>query len=315
MARSKLLFLIAFHLGPFAGVCQTTTINNYSNVPYSIYNTPSQSFPSFSVPGNPTPNYTFVNGQSYQSANLPNSPSTLQIPTSQTSASGSTGQSSTLTQQVYPQPAQPSSTTQQGQAPTQNPVFIQLPTLPLQSVSPPDLLSPGLATIKKNKWTTSDYFQDLPEAIGVKVEILKPKDRYIPLSESVLEGKVQQIFQNAGITPYSILLPCEPPLPFFHITVMAYPCERRCIGSVIAQLYEKGAPDRIKEEVNGIWQIITWQRQTLVSVACEEFNREITETIEVMANDFADTFKRFHPPEERPCFDVKKNPYKNYPYN
>lgn len=214
-------------------------------------------------------------------------------------------------QQIYPQPGHPriggyAGGPQAIQAPIAPRLLIQ--RLPLENIMPMERYTPGLATIKDGRWVISDMLYNLPINIMVKVDIVKPQDRYTPLSDKQVERAVQEIFRSYLITPQPYPLPCEPILPVFQVTLMTFPCDQRCVGMITAQLYEKGHPNRIDVDINGIWQVITWQRQTMVASACENFEQEVIRAVSEIASEFGNVFRYYHSLPTRPCFDVGDYP-------
>jgi hypothetical protein len=269
-----------------------------TTAPYQTLGAPGESFPSFNSPS-PT----------FQSFNTSTIGGYNPVP-----ASG------TLLQQVYPATTQQpfvSPSTLPGALPgtpglppgaetTGLPLMIR--EVPRQNVAPPDLIAAGLATIKQGKWVISDFFYNLSEFIGVRVEILKPQDKNIPLNGSTIERQIKSILENvANISTEANIVPCGPPLPVFHVLIMAYPCHNCCVGFVTAQLVERGRPERMQLDVNGIWQIITWERQTLVASNCEDFANQISSAVNDMTIAFANRFAYYHPRPEIPCFNVSEN--------
>src|SRR5262249_55362904 len=110
-------------------------------------------------------------------------------------------------------------------------------------------------------------------------------------------------------------LDCSPPLPMFYVLIMAYPCDKRCVGFVSAQLYEVAKPERIDIDLNGVWQTITWERQALVASSCDDFANEVGMTIDEIAAAFADRFQFYHRVEERLCFPRPKTAQEEEEYN
>ena len=92
---------------------------------------------------------------------------------------------STAISQVYPQPAQPTVPNQA--QPSFTPLAIPVPAY--AQVAPPDTLSPGLATINNGKWYITDFLYNLPTNIGVKVQVIKPYNKYVPLSRKLNRKK------------------------------------------------------------------------------------------------------------------------------
>ncbi len=272
------------------------TLNNYYNTPQVIYDnsltTPPLTNPSTTLPGAPTSSSFGLPGQET---------------TSQTVAPGNftTPTSPSLLDQLYQQPAQPNLETQP--QPTISPT-LTVQQIPYESIKPPTTYLPGLATIKNKRWMVTDYLYNLTPNIGVKVELIKPESKYIPLSANLLEKKIATIFDGGQIKSFPEITDCHPPLPIFYVLVMAYPCEKRVVAFVSAQLYEVAQPSRIDFDLNGVWQVVTWERQFVVASASEDFARQVITAIEEVASSFTKTFQFYHPPLERPCFPASSSP-------
>ncbi len=335
MTRYSFICLLITSLVCEATVSAQTILNNYYNAPpsYTPGGLPGQSFPNFqsqpqyfgSNPGATTtsapinyttgaPTTTTTTGYPTTATTYPTTTTTY--PTTTTSyIPTTTTTSGNVVQQIYPQPAQPTANLTTGTPTTVSPQTaatqvapLQIQQLPLQYVAPPDALLPGLFTIKNSKWTLTDYFDNLSQYIGVKVEVVKPEGKYIPLSDRLLESRVKGILQEANITTDALDIPCQPPTPMFYVLVMAYPCDRRCIGFITMQLIEIVTPQRMGDiEINGIWQAITWEKTALIASSCEDFAQEVGETIDQFTRSFADSYTYYHPVEEQPCFDVGDN--------
>jgi|GEM_PF-4683041 len=224
---------------------------------------------------------------------------------------GSSGVSAPAIQSVYPQPAVPRGSAGGaggyiGAKVAQGGLVAQ--ALPLEAVAPMDKYTPGLATIREGKWVVSEMLYRLPINIPVKVDIVKPQDKYTPVLDKQIEKQVKEIFRAYYIVPEPFPLPCEPELPVFQITLLSYPCDRRCVGVLTAQLYEKATPKRIDTRINGVWQLISWQRQVLVVSACEDFEQQVLNAISEIANEFGRVFKYYHNLPTKPCFDTYDRP-------
>lgn len=263
---------------------QTVTQVPVYQYPYVTNSTLYQPLPTTNLPGTP----------GFQT----NSSQMLAPVTAPTSASQS------LLPQLYPQPAKPKPI---AETPTGEQPALVTREIPYETIAPPESYLPGLMTIRDRRWTTTDYFYNLPINIGVRVEVIKPQGRYMPISDKQIEKRVTGVFEDAGIDTVANILDCSPPLPVFQVIVMAYPCDRRCVGVITAQLFEEAKPARIDVDLNGVWQAITWERQALVATTCEEFAHEVGETVEQMAGAFADRFSYYHLPEEKPCFPLPPN--------
>ena len=288
------LTLLAIHS---ISVAQTDipTINNAYNTPQVIYQnpvtTPPINNPANTLPGAPTSS----------SFSLPGLPSS-----DQSSLPGQPAYTTpSLLQELYPIPSQPTAQNQPQPLNTPSSSLLLQP-VPYETIAPPTTYLPGIATIKDKQWMVSDYLYNLPPNIGIKVEVIKPGGKYIPLAAERAENRIAEIFQEAQINP-PLIYECQPPLPMFYVLVMVYPCDRRCVAFVTAQLYEIAKPARIDIDLNGVWQAVTWERQTLVASSCEDFAHEVMAAIEDIVYAFTNRFNFYHPPLERPCYPSPPN--------
>ncbi len=281
--KAILAFAIGSNLVSMQPLPSQTTVNTYYQP-----TTTENSFPTFNAA---SPTFSSFN-------------------TSLTGGQTSVPASGTLLQQIYPQPAAttPLTTTTTAGTTTYNatptPAPFNIPQISLESVGPPEVITPGLATINKGKWVTADFFYNLPLNIGVKVEVIRPQNKYVPISGDLIERQIKDLFQQNNITPEPQEYDCEPPSPIYHVLIMAYPCENRMVGFLTIQLLELGRPKRIDEDLNGIWQVVTWQRQELIASNYDEFTQQITGSIKSITQRFIDTYNLYHPIDQEPCFNV-----------
>ncbi len=236
----------------------------------------------------------------------------------------STPSSGTLLQQIYPEPAKAATpdlssgnlstsalTPANAQVAASNTLpinpsaqpFVFKP-LPVQNVKPAEIITPGFATIKKGIWTVHDFFYNLPAEIGVKVEIVKPTEKYIPLNGLTLETQIKRIFSEANIGADIPITSCQPPLPLYHLLIMTQVYGNRCLGFLTMQLYEAAKPLRIEEDFNGIWQVVTWEKQILVASHVDDFSDQVSQAVEEITKDFTARYQYYHPVLEQPCFNV-----------
>ncbi|MCE5317376.1 MAG: hypothetical protein LLG04_08430 [Parachlamydia sp.] len=274
------------------GTVTTTTAYPQSYTVPGTATTTTTAYPqTYTAPTYGTSAYSATNANYYPYSNLNYTATTGNVSTAFATPI-------TATSQLYPQPAQPAVPYQ----PTAAYAPLAVPVPAYAEVAPPDFWSPGLATIKNGKWVVTDFLYNLSPNIGVKVQVVRPPNRYLPLSDKLIEGKLITQFQDALLNPNALIIPCQPPLPVYNVTIMAYPCGNRCVGVVTAQLYETARPDRIEADLAGVWQVVTWERQELVVSACEDFSQQIEMTITGMTQAFIDLYNRFNPIPTRPCF-------------
>jgi len=293
---------------------QTNINNYYQALPTNTGFKTGSTLPTLQFPSTQTPNLNFNQGTlpsvSYTSPLGTQQPYAPNAASYATPYTGTT--SNTPLQQLYPQPGYPRTSGLTGGysniavGPQPPPLTLQL--LPVQVVHPPVRYSPGLATINGDTWALNDLFYNMSPNIGVRVDIIKPLEGWAPISGMRLENRIRDIFGEANIIPDALVYPCTPPLPMFDVVIMAYPCGRRCVGVVTAQLFESAKPTRIDVDINGVWQVITWERQAIIATSCEDFEHEIGEVVDRMTREFTKVYIYYHPPMETPCFTTEDYP-------
>lgn len=254
---------------------------------------PGVTFPSFQSSSFNTANYTF--GIAPQSSSSPLQGQLI-------GPSALPGAESVL-EQVYPQPAHPpSQSISQNAGPAASSYGQKLRLAPMENVAQPKAWQPGLATIRDGMWAASDFFYQLPTQIGVKVEVVQPAHKQTSVNGLALEEMIKNRLAGVNMIPEAKTHFCHPPLPFYHALVMVYSCEKRDVAFILVQLYEKAQLPRVPEDINGIWQVVTWQREVLVASPTEQLAEEIAAALDKVTGTFIERFMYYNPPALRPCF-------------
>ncbi|NGX43049.1 MAG: hypothetical protein K940chlam7_01340 [Chlamydiae bacterium] len=154
--------------------------------------------------------------------------------------------------------------------------------------------NPGIVAQRSGNWVGSDHLYNITDKIDIVVEIFKPQNTDIPITEDMIRSRTVEIFKEAGIQPYSEAKAGEPFLPFFHILIMLYPIEK--VGYAVhteGRLFEKIYLDRVKLEEGTTLQAITWQSENLILTPTEDFTNQLNKSIDEIAHAFADRFRYF----------------------
>lgn len=157
----------------------------------------------------------------------------------------------------------------------------------------PTYLFPGLVARYGREWVGSDYLYDMPVNIGVIVEVVLPDGKPIDINPMALKQQISGIFAKIGINPDAEALGPKPPLPFFHVLILAYPTDTKYVAYVSGRLFEEVKIDRLHFEPNGVWQAITWEKQDLVITSPSQFNDQLTKTVDSIGEAFIDRIRFF----------------------
>jgi hypothetical protein len=180
--------------------------------------------------------------------------------------------------------------------PIQAPAPINEPLMPVTGVgqvpfsgysAEPTYLYPGLVRQYLGQWVGSDYLFNMSANIGVVVEIVAPSD--IPnttFNTDEIKQNVSEIFANGGINPYAEAFLEQPPLPFFHIIILVAQVEESYVFSISGRFFEAAKIPRLNFKKPGKAQVITWEKQELVTTSQSRFSEQLI----LSAREIADFF-------------------------
>ena len=152
---------------------------------------------------------------------------------------------------------------------------------------------PGSLVLEGGKWVGSDNLLNLTNQVGVYVEIVKPKEDKLNLSEEAIKNKVSAIFAAGGLTPSIMGTADQAPLPFFQIKIFLYPIERGYVASCEARLFESILLKRFDLDLGMAYQAITWNRQSLIVAPDAQAIQQIDQQVTEIANSFVEIFRFF----------------------
>lgn len=113
----------------------------------------------------------------------------------------------------------------------------------------PTYFYPGLVRHSQNHWVGSEYLYNMPQNIGIVVEVVQSGNAATSrvanvarerskINADLLRDNVSEIFRTAGIYPVSESVGDRPPLPFFHLLVFFTPVEDSYVFSMTGRLFE-----------------------------------------------------------------------------
>lgn len=158
----------------------------------------------------------------------------------------------------------------------------------------PLYLSPGITSLREGRWIGSDNLYNLSDHIAVAVELVKGNDPNITLTEAMLRDKVVVLFKDAGITPEAASVDEGPHTPFFHVLVMVNPIPKGYVAFCVGRLFETTDMPRVKLAKGIFWQVITWEKETLIVTSPEDLNGLVLKTVDEIAMSFTTRLKYFN---------------------
>jgi len=157
---------------------------------------------------------------------------------------------------------------------------------PQQEVSP--YRYPGTVGLINGQWAGRDNLLMIGSNIGIVVEIVKDTQATLALTEDTVRSWLETIFTRSSIIPSAS---GDVPTPFFKLLFIIGPADKDMVSvSITASLFESGIPKRRGWEPQGQFQVITWQRELLLTKPPALLMRDIQPAVvEVMAS-FMDAY-------------------------
>lgn len=163
--------------------------------------------------------------------------------------------------------------------------------------------SPGITALKNDQWIGSDNLYNMTNNIGIIVEIDGAFGITLPINAQAIKSHISDLFERGGLIPQaegggSV----APPLPFFHLLIMAYPVEKSMAAFISGRLFEQVTLQRIVLEKGIFWQAITWERQELIVADKSQFVDQVNRSVDEIVNAFIARWKYFQnlkPPTTR----------------
>lgn len=149
---------------------------------------------------------------------------------------------------------------------------------------------PGITAIKNGKWVGGDNMYNMPNNIGVGVEIVKPVGKPLPISSSAIKARIAALFERSGITPQPEGKAPSAPLPFFHMLILIYPIEKGYVAALNGRLFEAVTIPRIILEKSNTWQAITWEKQDLIITSGDLLVEQVNLAIDDITTNFIDRY-------------------------
>jgi len=176
--------------------------------------------------------------------------------------------------------------------PQQTPIE-HLPSKKLPIMSKPFEM-PGVIGFQNGNWQGRDYLGYVSNNIGIDVEVLAgDRANEVPNSPT-LEARVSKIFENEQIIPHAEITE-GPPLPFFHLLILAYPIENdRYVIFGAGRLFEQVQVMRKRFIPSGYWQAITWEDQDVLSANASNLNDQINALVDKLATAFVKRYRAYN---------------------
>jgi hypothetical protein len=152
---------------------------------------------------------------------------------------------------------------------------------------------PGIVGYQNGRWIGSDHLYNLSSHLGVYVEIVRLPNVAPVLDLKTIENEVMDILTKGGLYPTLMTGGPTPPFPYYHVLIMTMPMPEGKIACVSCRLFEQVQLQRVQLAEGVYWQAITWEKQTLVEAAKEEFPAHIYKDVAQITSYFVQRFKHF----------------------
>lgn len=157
----------------------------------------------------------------------------------------------------------------------------------------PAYFHPGMLVAPRGGggWQGGDQLFNLTNSIGVFVEIIKPENENLTISNQEIQHLIEGIFNQGGINPQTLASTDQPPLPFFHFQILCYPIHKGYTVYCSGRLFESVELKRLRLDSNMTFQAITWEKQTLFVVPNEGLRQEVEKNAADIAQSFVERFQ------------------------
>jgi hypothetical protein len=152
-------------------------------------------------------------------------------------------------------------------------------------------LNPGIIAFRDGRWIGSDHLYNLTNNIDVVVEFFTPTNVVLPLNKDEVKQTITGIFQKARLNVQPDAAEGKPPLPFFHMLIMAYPLDKGYVVYCEGRLFEQVQLDRVTLDEQTAMQAITWESQNLIISSKEDLKDQVMKSITEIATAFADRYR------------------------
>jgi hypothetical protein len=197
--------------------------------------------------------------------------------------------SSTIQQPTSIEPLKP---VEQKKAPSQEARHHKIP-LPTETAKILNYFHPGVLVYEAGQWQGTDHLLNLTNQIGVYVEVLRPGDDKLGISEEKIQSQVASLFNSAGVKPMTVGLADQPPLPAFQIKIFLYPIDRGYAAYCEGRLFESVNLKRFDLDPGMAFEAITWERQSLIVAPTDKTIELIDKQVNEIVSSFLEIFQFF----------------------
>lgn len=165
--------------------------------------------------------------------------------------------------------------------------------------------NPGIIAPRGNRWIGSDHLYNLPDAIGIAIEIHKQDGSDFPLTSESIRQIVADVFKKVGISVPAMKETSKelakevskeaskPPLPSLHVLIMSQKIDKGYAIFCSARLFESVTVDRVRLSDQTYMQGITWESQNFTVASTADLERELRKSVTDLAQAFADRYQFF----------------------
>lgn len=152
---------------------------------------------------------------------------------------------------------------------------------------------PGFIYQRDGEWMGSDYLYNLSNDIGLIIDVLLPPNEKIEVNKQKLTTVCVDAFKKYRINARTDLSPGISALPFFYLQIMVFPTDLGNVTMCCGSLFESATLSRITLVKDTALQAITWEKKTMFMSIKENFETDLTKTIDDIANTFGVRYRLF----------------------
>ncbi len=152
---------------------------------------------------------------------------------------------------------------------------------------------PGIIGMRDGKWVGSDNLFNLSSELGVAIDIIAPEGKSIAFTKEDISASLMKVFEGSAITAHTTFSSKEAATPFFNVLLMVYPVPQGYVAFVSCRLFEEATLKRTDLAPGITWQVITWERETLIVSSSDDFKEAIQKTVNQLGAEFVERFKHF----------------------
>lgn len=168
-----------------------------------------------------------------------------------------------------------------------------VPPSPLTLAPTTVFVEPGIAALQGSEWVGSEHLFNLPNTLGIVVDIYKANGMTLPMTDDALREKIAEVFKKGRISERKPLVSDKTPLPFFQMMLIFQPIDKGYVVYYSGRLFEDAGMKRVQLPNDISWQVITWEKQEMRIFPADQLQTQVDEAVLGIANAFVERFNSY----------------------